>query len=132
MKRLHVHGLALALSILCTALVLADDISKEGNCPVQKEMCMIGVIKDITCTSDADCKGFMKCCSSCTGMGCAMPKGIVKPGTCPQGRFPCDRENAAKEGGCKEDGDCQDNKKCCSDCGRKCREPKGPAPRPAA
>ncbi|XP_069461092.1 WAP four-disulfide core domain protein 5-like [Ambystoma mexicanum] len=128
MKRFHVHGLTLALAILCTALVLADDISKEvkpGVCPSPGIMCYLDPVPK-GCQGDNECPDKQKCCRLSCSMNCTNPVNPEKPGACPADTIVCIQ---AEKDQCKSDYDCDGDQKCCYfQCGMKCKPPVKGAP----
>ncbi|KZC10758.1 WAP four-disulfide core domain protein 2 [Dufourea novaeangliae] len=97
---------------------------KPGSCPpaVSVQICTR------VCSSDSDCLGIAKCCSTtCEGKVCSMPVTMrqanhrEKPGSCPavpKGRWVCTPT-------CSVDNDCRGNLKCCKNrCGAlACQKP---------
>ncbi|XP_070554198.1 balbiani ring protein 3-like isoform X2 [Ptychodera flava] len=111
-------------------------MQKPGQCPAV-EGGVVGICVE-ACSSDEECDGDKKCCSTGCGHACVEPEPEVvgpmqKPGQCP----------AVGEGGvagicvedCSSDEECDGDKKCCSNgCGHACVEPEpeviGPMQKP--
>ncbi|CAM5095140.1 unnamed protein product [Natator depressus] len=104
------------LLLLGLLTLWADLPSASGQlCQVKKGECPAPINKgaancDIFCSTDADCPGSERCCSTGCGRECRLPVG-VNPGYCPQvdpnGMTICLVE-------CNNDRQCGAGSKCCS------------------
>uniref|UniRef100_A0A5S6QHV5 WAP domain-containing protein n=1 Tax=Trichuris muris TaxID=70415 RepID=A0A5S6QHV5_TRIMR len=97
--------------------------NKLGTCPSADHV--VGSGK--TCTSDSECDGEQRCCTSSNGTMCIDPVELSetpKPGNCPWvSLHPSLWQNNHK---CLGDSQCPGNKKCCDhSSGRMCRRPPG-------
>ncbi|XP_074776579.1 WAP four-disulfide core domain protein 3 isoform X2 [Athene noctua] len=94
---------------------------KFGECPPPSRTPLMPCER--LCSSDGDCPGSERCCSTGCGRGCRLPPG-AKPGACPRRRVlhtfaPCNNS-------CHDDTDCPRRQKCCfTGCGLGCLSPEG-------
>ncbi|KAM6340328.1 WAP four-disulfide core domain protein 3 isoform 2-T2 [Alca torda] len=92
---------------------------KHGECPLPSRFPTKPC--DNFCSTDDDCPGSERCCSTGCGRECRLPAG-AKPGVCPKRKVlhtfaPCTSS-------CQDDTDCPRHEKCCfTGCGLGCLPP---------